>query len=484
MIDSAPQSALLSGMPELVTAACRSGLIAMVAVTAAHHVVGTLRHLPHPAWRRGGMILLALPLLTPRFLVAYAYMAHAQSAAVQPVYHQLLYSALLVGMLIPAAAAVLALTPPPATTRSAVHCHRLLRPANLPTPGHRRGMLRITFQRHAPSWCMASILVFLLAFNEMEMASFFGVSTWTVRLFDLQAGGLPMRSLLTQAALPVLLEALLMMSGIAMVSRVRGRPQWVDTPPTPPGTAAMTGAALYLVTAPALICIAPLAVALAPTLTVAQATWTDLAIGASMRNTLLFSGVATVCVMAVAGIAPARRWNAVRVGLSLPGLLGTLTMGLCLLALFHLPPLRRLAGTPLPLLTAMTLHLMPFAMLLVVALRHRYRDPDVHAVALLRAGHQPRQRRSAAALRWHRVRRPWLLATMFLFLLACYDVVLASLLAPADLPPVMVMVYNQMHYGTSQRLSAIVVAVTVIPLLPWVMAVAVRRAMLSVHRHA
>src|SRR5690606_8361386 len=58
---------------------------------------------------------------------------------------------------------------------------------------------------------LAAAAVYLLAFQEFELASLLLTTTWTVRLFDLQVGGMPLARTLPQVVLPVLCELLVLL---------------------------------------------------------------------------------------------------------------------------------------------------------------------------------------------------------------------------------------------------------------------------------
>ena len=65
--------------------------------------------------------------------------------------------------------------------------------------------LRKTLVRTVPVWC----LLFLLAFQEFEMASLLYLNSWTVWIFDAQAGGVPVRETLVYLVIPLIIEVLL-----------------------------------------------------------------------------------------------------------------------------------------------------------------------------------------------------------------------------------------------------------------------------------
>jgi len=131
----------------------------------------------------------------------------------------------------------------------------------------------------------------------------------------------------------------------------------------------------------------------------------------------------------------------------LPGLLGSLVLGLALLAIFQPTPLY---DTIVPLLCAITLFLLPIAMVMSLLLRAGLRSASDHNIDLLAAGDAD-QRRSARRLVWQtRMRRAsWTL--FLLFYLGFLDLPASALLAPTGMTPVTVRLYNQMHFATAPR---------------------------------
>ena len=85
---------------------------------------------------------------------------------------------------------------PPALSREAGHAFSLLGKSRWQS-----WKFRIRGAGRAP-W-LAAGLVFLLAFCDFEMASLWNLKTWTVSLFDAQAGGLAIRESLRLAASPL-----------------------------------------------------------------------------------------------------------------------------------------------------------------------------------------------------------------------------------------------------------------------------------------
>ena len=130
-------------------------------------------------------------------------------------------------------------------------------------------------------------------------------------------------------------------------------------------------------------------------------------------------------------------------------------LSLAVLTAFQLPPLRAAYDTPLPLLLALTLLLLPLAVPLRWLLDAARRSPALHLARL--AG--------ARAVIWHLdTRRRWL-AAFLLFCWAYFEVTAAALLAPVGLTPVFARLHNLAHYGQTAVLSAMLLAASAVPVL-------------------
>ncbi len=187
---------------------------------------------------------------------------------------------------------------------------------------------------------------------------------------------------------------------------------------------------------------------------------------------LVFALGASACAWIIAGMvlsalqAP-RRLPGLRlaaVALLVPGLCGSLVVGLAGLALCQLPLLRALADTPLPLVTALVLLVLPYALMLRWMSAAAPEAAAWHLAGLLEAGPADRGR-AARAVRWQLAgRRQWWAVTL-LFLWAYCDLAASAILHPVDMTPVLVRLYNLMHYGQSTALAVQVAMTLLVPLL-------------------
>jgi len=149
--------------------------------------------------------------------------------------------------------------------------------------------------------------------------------------------------------------------------------------------------------------------------------------------------------------------------LSLPGLLGGLVLALAVLWVFQRALLSSLYDTPLPLMLTLAALLFPFAALLRVLLEAFRPGERVHAAALL--GHSSRRevRRSARRLLENLVTRRRLAVLFLLFFWGYFELPASALLAPSTMTPVVLRLYNMMHYGRVAGLSAMVLVAFVVP---------------------
>ncbi len=305
-------------------------------------------------------------------------------------------------------------------------------------------------------WLVAALTIFPLAFSEFEIGSRLDVGVWSVRLFDAQAGGQYLEVTLLQALPGCLVQCAALVSAWLLIAGQLRAPAGVQAAAPGPRRAMLawlalaTGSVLLLgVPAGTLAVDAGGAIAVAIT----QATMLRFEIMAS----LLFAGVSALCAWLIAGMlasppAPSAFRRLLQLGLMLPGLLGSLFLGVGMLSLCQLPILRPLAATPLPLTVALVLLLLPVALVLRLFLERLSGPAAWHQAQLLKLG-DGRRASAARALDWALSgrRRWWCFAIIFAW--AYGDLAASAILHPVDMTPVLVRLYNLMHYGRSSALS-------------------------------
>src|SRR5207249_1733823 len=114
--------------------------------------------------------------------------------------------------------------------------------------------------------------------------------------------------------------------------------------------------------------------------------------------------------------------------------------------------------SPLPLLIALTILLLPFALLLRSLLHALRAGSAIHLATLLREASRGGLRRNGGRLQWELQTRKRFWMGFLLFCWAYFDLTASSLLAPSGMTPVFVRLYNLTHYGQSAVLSALMCA--------------------------
>jgi ABC-type Fe3+ transport system permease subunit len=388
--------------------------------------------------------LLLAPFFTPPLLISYAFAQFALALIAAPLGHEALYLGVLTLKLAPVAVIIRLLAPPPLSAEG-WHAYRLLGVASW------RERVLFRLQGEGRSLGLAAGLVFLLAFADFELASLWSVKTWTVSIFDAQIGGLTLTETLRLAATPLLVQ----IAVLALLARAaRGSCGQPGTPFARPFSA-RRGPWIYLGSAAALLTVLPLALISAQAGAGFRVLAKNFVLGPEIGASVLFALSAAVGASALARWARGRTRPLL---LAPPGLLGALVVSLLLLALFQMPLLRAAYDTPLPLALALSVLLLPLALLLGAL----WTPPTP-------ARHLARQIGSRRLL-WELEVRPQAVAFGLLFCTAYFDFTASSILAPTGLTPVFVRLHNLAHYGQTAVLSAMLLAAFAVPVLGVVLA--------------
>lgn len=443
-------------------ACARGGCIGILTLPAAFLTLAPA-NVPDRRSRSAAWALLLVPYLTPVVLVGYAYSSFSLSLVRHQFWNEMLYDLLVWMRLIPVAALIIHFAPR-AMSEEALHCQRLLRRSRLPS---------LSFWMRGPGLpCVVAFgVVFLFAFGEFELASLLGRPSWTVRLFDAQAGGLLLSESLRLAAIPVALEGSLLAGVLLLLLRRSQRMEPSAPRPAVAGRPWRLAAWGYLIAAVVLVTLLPIMIVLKGTIDGLATALENFVLGKDIAASALFAAASAALAYAVSGALAAHTESrkvegartAAAIAISVPGLLGALLLSLVILLMFQLPGLRWGRDTILPLLAALTLLLMPFAMLLRLLLHRSQPGSALHTASLLKASMEAVRKRQAGDLIWNmRTRRRFWVAAL-LFFWAYFDLTASSLLAPSAMTPVTVRLYNLMHYGQTAVLSAMVCASVCIP---------------------
>jgi ABC-type Fe3+ transport system permease subunit len=441
-----------------VLAATRACAIALLAVPAALAALRWMRG-SSPRAVRFAFAATALVFFTPAMLAGYGWLPTVARWPGGSAARELFYCSMLWVRFTPIAALALWFANP-GPGPSASHCLRLA------GGGGWRWRLR---ELGAGPW-LAGGVVFLFAFQEFDLATSWGIRSWTVALFDAQVGGLALGESL-QLALPALFVELAVITPLLVTIRRlqprrknRGqhsqRKSWT--------------ALLPYAIAPALFVALPAWFVLRLGFEGIPAWMQNLTLAREMTNSLVLALVCALFAWLLSAFAERRA----ALMLAVPGLLGTMLLALLVFAVMHpfdaldrddvrnsttlalVEPLLRplldaLGRTLLPLIASVVLQLLPLALLMRALLRL---GADAAALHIARsAGARPAD--------WALSGGPTAGAVLLLFGVAYSDFTTNALLAPPQFATVFVRIFNLMHYGQGAVLSAAVFIAVATPLL-------------------
>lgn len=490
----------------------RSVLVAAIGLWMAVHLQRLLAAVSDPV-RRVLWVLLLAPFLSPGLVVGYGYRNYSLSLVQHPWWNEALYGAILLFQTVPVGVVLLYFAPPPPVSAAGVHCLRLM--ARAGEAGalrvSLRDLLRILLRGPMQVWLPAGAVMFLIAFQEAEVAALMQARGWAEWLFTRQAGLVDVGTTLRYVGVLVGIQALVCVPVLKWLLRSarEGRPS-EDRPRRRAG-GSWWG---VLVAGCVLDVVVPGWLVLSEAVRGVPVLWEQPSFWREMLQGMLYAATAGVLAVVIArwmrregsedrcqmsvkpvgesGVDPhprplsrdeagagmdaaarergdaylnpeSRILNPAYV-LLLPGLCGSMTLSLLLGILFQQPLLRLAYDTPVPLVIAQMLLLLPRTMLLFACLPGDRPTPATHAADLLGSGGSS-ARLAARKLRWRLAGRPQFCSFVIVFFWGYLDLMTATILAPPGMEPVVKRLYNFMHFGHIAGLAAMVCATLAVPLL-------------------
>ncbi len=427
---------------------CRSMAVAGLCTLLAHLCLPTLKQVR--LVKRFGWLLL-IPIFMPPLVIGYAYSNVALSLIRHPILNDLLYSLLLAIRFFPVTLLLIHMAPPAPLSAAAMHNLKLARRSRW-TSFILHGQGRVLV--------MAFAVVFVLSFTEFEITSRMACTHWSIWLFDAQVGGAPLSSTLRWLMLPGSVSlALLWLVFMALPTRA----QRTSLHPTPSSHSLRLRLSLlvgwWLVSL--LLClIIPWWWVLKPAIGAMPTVITKPEIWQEIGYSVMYAALSTLLIGMftwLLGFTP--RW--VRWLMCLPGLCGSLVVGLIILGLFQTNTFNAMYDTPLPLVLALTWIALPAALILAPILRQR--STGQHLTWLTRLSLNKQHQTLARHLHWQQQVRSMLLLTGIIAYITYHDLPASALLSPPGMQGAVVRLYNLMHYGKYETLSAMVVLTYMLP---------------------
>ena len=343
---------------------------------------GRVRAVANLVGRRWIWAVLLAPFLVPPLLVGYAYYRPALMLVHYPRTTEAVYWLVLFLRFFAAAVLIRVFAPPSPISPEAVHCERLLHHGSESSARHlfANGLTWLRGPGHAAIAAFA--VIFLLAFQEFEIAALMGITagdvqspaSWTVWLFNWQVGGPPLSESLAYAITPVVCELALIVPVLIFLGSWMSSPWRVETS-AGASRRARFGSEAFLLVAAVVIAGGPATIVMRGAF---QGIKSQAASGPLLPEIGIAAAVASATLLLTCGICIAalrvasRKWRPWIVAiLCLPGALGSLVLSLVILWFFQRPGLQGLSQSLVPLILAVSLALLPRSLILVAPPRPR-----------------------------------------------------------------------------------------------------------------
>jgi len=419
--------------------------------------------------------LLLAPFLVPPLLVGYAYYRPALMLVHYPRTTEAVYWAVLFLRFFAAAVLIRVFAPPSPLSAEAIHCQRLLRPRN--KARLRRWAADVFTWLRGPGQpsIAAFAVIFLSVFQEFEIAALMGITagdvqspaSWTVWLFNWQAGGAPLSESLTFAMTPLFYELVVIVPALILLGSWMSSP-WRVEREADGSVRARVASEIFLIAATLVITGGPSLIVFRGALRGLQSRAAtgpllpEIGIAAAIASTaVLLIGI--LCAVAL-GFAPRRLRGAIVSLLCLPGALGSLVLSMGVLWLFQQPGLQSLSQSLVPVVLAVAFVLLPRSLILTAMLGSSRRAQAAHCARMLAQSPSAPQRRAAARLIDELEVRRFFWAGVLVWYWAYWELTAPSILAPPAATPFVVRMYNFMHYRQDDPLSVMIVASILVPL--------------------
>ena len=428
-------------------------MIALLGTLLASTVHRVFRILP----RRQRLLawgLLLIPFFVPSLITGYCYRDTSMSLVHSPWLRELLYAAIIMFQVTPVAVVLLHFSPEPSVSDSAWHCG-----LNISDRWQRwKIWLRTRVQYQLVAFC----LLFLLAFQEADLAALMQASGWSEWMFSRHVRGLSLATTTRLATVPIVISIPFLVPIVYWLTIPnRDQENVVRQPSTPQ--------VLEWILVMAWMFFALLLVVVIPTWQLVRGVGIGLksvtaqpSLPQEIGDAMLISVTTTVGVGIVAFGLQRLQKSSLALGwrrfalllLLIPGSVGNLALGVIVAGIFQTDALNFAYDTPVPLILSEVFFLLPKALILLNCMNRISRPSSVYQVTLLSHSSDAAHQRSVQELRWQLHGWKLFAIACILGLWAYFEVLLPSILAMPGLSPVGLVLYNNLHYGRIAALGA------------------------------
>lgn len=425
--------------------------------------------------------VLLLPLLTPGFLVGYAYGRGLLALREWQWWNELAYLFLSIARWMPLGLLIVRLAPPPPLTPAGRHCWKLSQRGVRTWRGSLADCETWLSFGEGKKYLLAFGLLFLVTFHDFDLAALLGIQSWNVWLFDAQGAGMALTETLQRLIVPLLVQV----ATLAPILWFSGRGWNLTSERTFPEV--VSSGRIFLIGWSLLAglggCLVPWGLVITEGAPGFTAIWRQgnqwLGLLQEGMNGLV-AGITSGCVAILVSRwicdrgNRSRKWS-VRDLLLIPGLVGPLAIGFFMLAGFQISWIARFSPPGLSWLLGLVIWLIPIGVLLLLGLRSQEVPMALHLGEILKQSSNGNQRRSGWRIWWKLRGDEWIWGVVPLVWWSYFDLTISSILAPPGSVSAPVRLFNQMHYGHSAMLSALTGGAVLIPVVCLTLLLMIRR---------
>lgn len=465
----------MSWIEALIYSALRSFIIAFCGTIIAVIAQAWLRNVSAPqkhfAWGR-----LLLPFFVPSLMTGFCYRDTSMALVHVPWLRELLYALIVLMQTVPVGVIILYFSPPAETSDSSLYSAGLVR---LGTRERLRLFLSSENQYRIAAFCM----LFILSFQESDLAALMQASGWTEWMFTKHVGGLALQDTIRLSFWPVLIQSPMLIPIVIWLSKNSTTRNAEFSRPREVKFIAQLFVIFWIMLANVFVFVIPFIQMIQGTMIGIDSLLQQPSIFRELGDAFLLATTSALLTIIVAvvifSMKKRQTFQRARIPLLfvllLPGSMGSLALGLLLAGIFQTETFQFAYDTPLPLILGEFCLILPKALILIYCLGKLNPAGGEYWVSLLNQSQVNQHQRTAKELAWQMTGRRKFAIFVIVWFWAYFEVMLPSILAMPGLAPIGIVLYNNLHYGRIAALGAKLALMLLIPLVTVIGYLLIRR---------
>ena len=353
---------------------------------------------------------------------------------------------------------------PPTISQSATHCFYLSIKTQYSFVKLYK-IIKFSLLTKGKPYIAVLTLLFIISFSEFELASIMNVQSWSVQVFDAHAHGLPILKSIKLSTIPLIIDLVFITIFLLITQQSNAKNSLENESNINCSRMERVFAIVLIIFGTSIIIILPGIMILRYAIPGIPILFNEFWMVKETINSALLAIIATIIAWILSKtlikLITIKKIYYLLLPVIVPGLLGSLSLGLIILGLIQIKELQTISNTPIPLIVALALLILPFTFIVMMLLHNIIPD---EALKLAKISTIQFKNKISNNLLWELIYKKdfWLFS--LIFCKAFFDLTLSAILAPNGLPTISNRLYNLMHYGESEKLSATVSITILLPI--------------------